>query len=120
VAPILPLVLDLLLIDETNPRSIAFQLAALVSHIDALPHSGQGSSRVAEQRTALALLTEVRLADVESIGSSDGGGMRADLAALLGRQSAALSELADALGRRYFNVVEKDAKWVRARSRVSA
>ena len=120
VAPILPLVLDLLLIDETNPRSIAFQLAALVSHIDALPHSGQGSSRVAEQRTALALLTEVRLADVESIGSSDGGGMRADLAALLGRQSAALSELADALGRRYFNVVEKDAKWVRARSRESA
>src|SRR5262249_14621736 len=41
LAPVLPLVLDLLLVDETNPRGVAFQLAALVRHIDTLPHSGQ-------------------------------------------------------------------------------
>ncbi len=34
LAPMLPLVLDLLLIDESNPRAIAFQLAELVRHID--------------------------------------------------------------------------------------
>ena len=41
MAPMLPLVLDLLLIDESNPRSIAFQLAALSRHIDTLPQSGE-------------------------------------------------------------------------------
>ena len=31
------LVLDLLLVDESNPRSIAFQLASLLGHLDKLP-----------------------------------------------------------------------------------
>ena len=31
-------VLDLLLADETNPRSLAFQLVALAGHVDHLPH----------------------------------------------------------------------------------
>jgi uncharacterized circularly permuted ATP-grasp superfamily protein/uncharacterized alpha-E superfamily protein len=118
LAPVLPLVLDLLLVDETNPRSVAFQLSALVRHIDTLPHSGQGSGRVEEQRTALALLTEARLADVERLADSGSEGARAALGAVLEHQNAALPGLADALGRRYFNVMEKDAKWVRSRSRV--
>ena len=29
-----------------------------------------------------------------------------------------LPQLSDAIGRRYFNLIEKDARWVRARSRV--
>ena len=33
------LVLDLLLLDEANPRSVAFQLARLREHIDQLPDS---------------------------------------------------------------------------------
>ena len=32
-----PPVLDLLVADDTNPRSVAFQLAALASHVDQLP-----------------------------------------------------------------------------------
>jgi uncharacterized circularly permuted ATP-grasp superfamily protein/uncharacterized alpha-E superfamily protein len=118
LAPALPLVLDLLLIDESNPRSVTFQLAALTRHIDALPHSGHGSGRVEEQRTALALLTEMRLADVDALASYGSDNTRANLAALLGRQVTALPGLSDVLERRYFNVIEKDAKWVRARSRV--
>jgi uncharacterized circularly permuted ATP-grasp superfamily protein/uncharacterized alpha-E superfamily protein len=120
MTPILPLVLDLLLVDETNPRSVAFQLASLARHIDSLPHSGQGSSRAEEQRTALALLTELRLADVEGLAKSDGEGLRAALAALLEHQITGLPGLVDALSRRYFNVLEKDTKWVRLRSRVIA
>ena len=50
MAPVLPLVLDLLLVDESNPRSIAFQLAALSRHIDTLPQSGRG--RRAHRRAA--------------------------------------------------------------------
>ena len=66
----LPLVLDLLLIDESNPRSIAFQLARSRSHIDTLPQSGAGGGRIEEQRMALSLLTSVRLADVAALARS--------------------------------------------------
>ena len=33
-------------------------------------------------------------------------------------QVALLPSLSDTIGRRYFNLIEKDARWVRARSRV--
>jgi uncharacterized circularly permuted ATP-grasp superfamily protein/uncharacterized alpha-E superfamily protein len=116
LAPLLPLVLDLLLVDESNPRSIAFQLAELARHIDALPQSGEGGARIQEQRTALALLTGVRLADVSALAKADADGNRAGLDKLLGEQIAALPQLSDLIGRRYFNLVEKRARWVRAHS----
>jgi uncharacterized alpha-E superfamily protein len=118
MAPVLPLVLDLLLVDESNPRSIAFQLAALVRHIDTLPQSGEGGGRIDEQRTALSLLTRVRVARAPELAKASADGRRAELEALLGEQVAMLPNLSDAIGRRYFNLVEKDARWVRARSRV--
>lgn len=117
LAPLLPLVLDLLLIDESNPRSIAFQLAELSRHIDSLPQSGEGGARIEEQRMALSLLTNVRLADVESLAKVESDGARTNLQKLLGEQVSALPVLSDVIGRRYFNLVEKGVKWVRARSR---
>jgi uncharacterized alpha-E superfamily protein len=118
MAPVLPLVLDLLLVDESNPRSIAFQLAALSRHIDTLPQSGEGGGRIDEQRTILTLLTRVRVARAEELAKVGPEGRRADLEALLGEQVALLPSLSDTIGRRYFNLIEKDARWVRARSRV--
>ena len=93
----LPLVLDLLLLDETNPRSLAFQLAALSRHIDTLPQSGEGGGRTDEQRTVLSLLTQVRgLADRPSSPRSRPDGTRAGSAeALLGEQVAVLPSLSD-------------------------
>ena len=115
--PMLPLLFDLLLIDESNPRSIAFQLAELARHIDSLPQSGVGSGRIEEQRMALSLLTSVRLADVASLAKTEPDGARTSLQKLLNEQTSALTALSDLVGRRYFNLVEKGVKWVRARSR---
>jgi len=120
LAPMLPLVLDLLLIDESNPRSVAFQLAALASHIDLLPQSNAGRGRREEQRMALSLLGEVRVVDIASLHQAGTGGTRAGLRKLLDQQVATLPELSDAIGRRYFDLLEKDARWVRARSGMSA
>ena len=117
LAPLLPLVLDLLLVDENNPRSIAYQLAELARHIESLPQSGEGGARIEEQRTALSLLTNVRLANVTELAEADPGGTRTSLQKLLTEQIEALPALSDVIGRRYFNLVEKRAKWVRARSR---
>lgn len=117
LAPLLPLVLDLLLVDEDNPRSIAFQLAELSKHIDALPQSGDGGARIEEQRMILSLLTNVRLADITALTRTEPDGTRLALQKLLNGQIETLPALSDVLGRRYFNLVEKRAKWVRARSR---
>lgn len=116
LAPMLPLVLDLLVIDETNPRSLAFQLAALADQIDRLPQTGQGRSRTEVQRRALSLITEVRLLDVEKLAEIDADGRRLGLAQVLGAQVEQLPLLSDAITRRYFSVVEKEPKWTRARS----
>jgi uncharacterized alpha-E superfamily protein len=117
LAPMLPLVFDLLLVDETNPRSVVFQLQRLAEHIDALPQSGEGGARIEEQRLALSLLTSLRLADVASLAKTWPDGTRLDLQKLLSTLVSDLPTLSDVIGRRYFNLVEKDAKWVRARSR---
>ena len=47
-------VLDLLLTDETNPRSVAFQLVALAEHVENLPRDQAQPLLTAEQRTMLA------------------------------------------------------------------
>ena len=120
LAPMLPLALDLLLIDESNPRSVAFQLAALSNHIELLPQSNADRGRREEQRMALSLLGEVRVVDVASLHQVDADATRANLRKLLDQQIAILPDLSDAIGRRYFDLLEKDARWVRARSGMGA
>jgi uncharacterized alpha-E superfamily protein len=75
-APSTAPVLDLLLLDPANPRSLAFQAEALVSHIEALPALGEDNlpeAPLLEARAVLAPLSSLpvsawdlaRLADVE-------------------------------------------------------
>jgi uncharacterized circularly permuted ATP-grasp superfamily protein/uncharacterized alpha-E superfamily protein len=92
------LMLDLLLVDEANPRSIAFQLARLREHVDALPASQNAIRRTEEARTALAILTAVQLADVREIARQD-----ETRVALFSRLVADLSSLSDRLSRAYFS-----------------
>jgi len=93
------LMLDLLLVDEANPRSIAFQLVRLREHIDELPASQNAIRRPEEARTALALLTAVQLADVRELARHDGK-LRA---ALFERLVSDLTLLSDQLTRAYFS-----------------
>jgi len=115
--PALPLVLDLLLIDETNPRSLGFQLAALSNHIDQLPQGGQQLGRSDESRLLMALLTQVRIAEITSLSALGSDGTRHQLVALLSEQNRQLLQLSDAIGRRYFALTEKEPRWVRSGAR---
>jgi uncharacterized circularly permuted ATP-grasp superfamily protein/uncharacterized alpha-E superfamily protein len=96
------LVLDLLLADEANPRSIAFQLARLKEHVDRLPNSQISIRRPAEARQALALLTAVQLADVRELGRTEDIAAAAARDALLDRLAADLSVLSETISRAYF------------------
>ncbi len=58
-------VLDLLLADESNPRSVAFQLARLAEHVEQLPRTASAARRSPEERILLRMLTGVRLMDVQ-------------------------------------------------------
>lgn len=96
-------VLDLLLADEDNPRSLAFQLAALADAIDDLPRVDTSPGRSPEQRLMLAALTRVRVADIAQLASSDADGRRTALDALLFRLETDLPVLSDALTRHYLS-----------------
>jgi uncharacterized circularly permuted ATP-grasp superfamily protein/uncharacterized alpha-E superfamily protein len=93
-------VCDLLLTDETNPRSIVYQMEELVRHIEALPVTGKGL-RTHEQRIALGVLTDLKLADVERTCAADEHGDRPRLDALLVDLATRIPALSDSLSDRY-------------------
>lgn len=118
VAPMLPLVLDLIVADETNPRSIAFQLKELARHIDALPQSGAGGQRIEEQRQILSLLYSVQLVDVAELARMNDDHVRTELCKLLGNIISVLPRISNAIGRRYFNLLEQGARWGRVNAQI--
>ncbi len=96
-----PPVLDLLLLDESNPRSIASQLAALLDHIQHLPLKDSPAILPADQRLLVELLTEVRVTDVELLANEPSP--RVHLSSLLDRLYKALPALSDILTRMYLS-----------------
>lgn len=96
-------VLDLLLADEDNPRSLAFQLAALADAIEDLPRVSSTSSRSPEQRLILSTLTAIRVADIDALARPGDALNRTELEALLARLEAELPVLSDALTRHYLS-----------------
>jgi uncharacterized circularly permuted ATP-grasp superfamily protein/uncharacterized alpha-E superfamily protein len=93
--------IDLLVIDETNPRSIGFQFAALADHVAALPDDGMSPVPSGERRAVMSAVAQLRLADVERLAVVDDLGSRRDLADLLARLDALAREFADAISHRY-------------------
>jgi len=95
-------VVDLLLTDETNPRSVIFQLDALASHIATLP-SAPGRMRTPQERIALSLLNDLKLTDVEQSCALNERGERPALAQLLVDFATRIPALSDSLSDRYLN-----------------
>jgi uncharacterized alpha-E superfamily protein len=96
VAPLL----DLLVADESNPRSMTFQLAALASHFESLPRR-EGTVLSNEQRLVLAILSDLRLAQVHRLAEVDASGLRHNLERLLHQTGQRLSELASSISHTY-------------------
>lgn len=95
-----PAMLDLLLLDDGNPRSIAFSLAAVGEHLAAMP-SSTGSSR--PERLLEHLLRDLESADVTALGTLSGGRRRA-LEPFLLDLLARLEQLADSIAALHFEV----------------
>jgi uncharacterized alpha-E superfamily protein len=96
-------VLDLLLGDDTNPRSLAFQLNALADHIDHLPQPPHAPVPTREQILIAHLGATLRGAKIEKLCESHRDGATAPLDNWLGRFVTDLHALSDTIAHYYFS-----------------
>jgi uncharacterized alpha-E superfamily protein len=99
-------VLDLLLADETNARALAFQLALLADHAEALPRDPRAPSPTREQRLIAHMKEVIAGADLDTLGEPDANGGWAPLTTLLQSVEEDLRGLSNALTHFYFSHAE--------------
>jgi uncharacterized alpha-E superfamily protein len=100
----LPTVLDLLLLDDTNPRSLAFQLHALAEHSLDLPVERARSDAREEQRQIAHITSTLNETDVPALAQKPGGA-GGPLDDLLVRLSDDLGTVSDTITHHYFSHV---------------
>jgi uncharacterized alpha-E superfamily protein len=92
-------VLDLIMVDETNPRAVGFQLSALAEHVRNLPVDDRGPDRTA--RTIMAAQASLRLCDVDAYAQVDDAGRLAPLSKFIEELIHQLLQVSDAVSQRY-------------------
>jgi len=97
-------VLDLLLVDASNPRSLAFQLGALTEHAANLPRDPRAPPVLAEQRRLEHLTATLRDADLPALARAREEGDAAAMSGWLDEFLAGLSALSDELTHFYFTL----------------
>jgi len=99
-------VLDLLLTDPTNPRSVVFQLGALLEHVVKLPHlPGRARDGIesAIAQGADTLLSRMEEVSVRRLAEVDADARRPQLVAMMAELGRELPALSDALTESYLN-----------------
>ncbi|WP_093284928.1 circularly permuted type 2 ATP-grasp protein [Verrucomicrobium sp. GAS474] len=84
-------VLELLLCDEGNPRSLVGQLSRMLDDLLGLPRDGEDAYRLPEERLVLRVLNDVRLIELKKVGPR-----------ALSAVESAMGELSGLLSRRFF------------------
>jgi uncharacterized circularly permuted ATP-grasp superfamily protein/uncharacterized alpha-E superfamily protein len=92
---------DLLVADESNPRSLAYQVVEILGHLNALPRESAHPRDSADRQRAIQLRTFLQLADL-SVACVATGGRREGLDALLGEVFSQLSRLSEEIAEIYF------------------
>jgi uncharacterized circularly permuted ATP-grasp superfamily protein/uncharacterized alpha-E superfamily protein len=96
-------VLELLLADETNPRSVAFQAAALLDGVHGLPRRQEDASPPVEHALAGRLRQLLGDANIDEIKRRDATGERLALRAHLQTLRNVATDLGDAITARYLS-----------------
>lgn len=94
-------VLDLLLTDESNPRSLAFQLVALNDHVNQLPRDTTQPLHGPEQRITMNALSSIRSVDLEMLTGLKRSSERTSLERMLARLADQLPKLSELISHRY-------------------
>ena len=96
-------VVDLLLVDDSNPRAVLFQVAAIREHLLHLPRDASQARLRPEERLALGALARLQLLDVVPACQPPSEGARPALHTILGEIENDLSLLSEQLCSGYLN-----------------
>jgi uncharacterized alpha-E superfamily protein len=96
-------VLELLLFDDTNPRSLIFQLNRMQEHVDRLPKQNTTKHITELERLVLEASTQLRLNDVAVLAKADPEmPTHQALDQLLSRLSHLICQVSDVVTSTYF------------------
>jgi uncharacterized circularly permuted ATP-grasp superfamily protein/uncharacterized alpha-E superfamily protein len=100
VAAPVPL-LDLVVLDPNNPRSVAYQLGRIEAHLAALPKRNDDGRLSAPEQIATALATQIRTAEADALDD-----------AIFLHAEETLMRLADVIASSYFTTHERaEVRW---------
>ena len=100
----LPLVLDLLLLDPNNPRSLVYQVERLKAYISGLPKINAGHSLAEHERLALEAFTMIKLADKDGLSIADKHTYRyKKLDEFLNKMNNLLHNISNVISKTYLN-----------------
>jgi uncharacterized alpha-E superfamily protein len=95
-------ILDLLVLDADNPRSLAYQVDRLAEDVHHLPAPHQGARLSRPERVVLETTTALRLADTAALAVPGPDGTRPDLDGFLDRIVGLLRRTSDAIDEESF------------------
>lgn len=102
--PQVPAVLDLVLADDSNPRSLAFQLSTMRGHMEVMPLEELHGHPSQAQKLLISMHTEVVLADVDKLANTtSAAGNRTLLNRLLNRCEKSIADLTQQISQTYFS-----------------
>jgi uncharacterized circularly permuted ATP-grasp superfamily protein/uncharacterized alpha-E superfamily protein len=94
--------LELLLLDASNPRSLAFQIACLKNHVAKLPSSRKGQRFSTEERLMLEASSMIDLVNLNDLLVVSRDGIRENLDQQLSRLYYLLNTLSDTITAEFF------------------
>lgn len=103
-------VLDLMLTDTTNPRSIAFQIERIAQHVRDLPRESRTALPTPSERLATTIVAAVTLADPHQLAAATPDGAKL-LDDWLARQITDLESLSDAVTTAYLTHIVPTRAW---------
>jgi len=99
----LRLVLDLMLLDPNNPRSLLYQMERLKAYLSGLPKISAGHTLSEHERLSLEAFTMLKLADKDALAQPDKfSGRYKKLDEFLGKMNMLLHAVSNAVSKTYF------------------
>src|SRR5262249_10774992 len=94
-------VIDLVVLDPNNPRSVAYQLSRIEAHLAALPQRNDDGRLSPPEQIATALAAQIRTADAAALDGTT-----------LFAMEETLMKLADVIASTYFTTLERaEVRW---------
>lgn len=104
--PRIDLVLELLLLEPNNARSLLYQIQRLEGNIDRLPRQAKGARLTTEQRILVETVSRLRLTDIATLTTTNGG-RRRKLESFVDHMLHSLGHLSNALTLTYFRHADR-------------